>query len=82
MKYPRLDFARHTDTTLDIEETMLVQALHHSRGLRVMSEEDVKLAILSLYNTCKTQQAVIDELVVCVNELREPKKKPFWHFRK
>jgi len=79
--YPQLDYARFTPTTLDIEETLVVSALKQSQGQRTMSDEDVKLAILSLYCTCKTQQGIIDELVGAVNEMREPKKK-FWQRRK
>ena len=79
--YPRLDYARFTPTTLDIEESLIVQVLKNSKGERTMSDEDVKLALLSLFSTCKFQQELIDELVNCVNELRKPKKKS-WQFWK
>ena len=77
--YPKLDFARFTPNTLDIEQTLVVHALKQSQGQPTMSDEDVKLAILILYNTCTTQQQLIDELVDCVNEMRQPKKK-IWKF--
>ena len=79
MYYPQLDYARnvHPRKPFDIEETLIVQVLKNSQGQRTMSEDDVKLAVLSLFCTCKTQQALIDELVECVNDLRRPKKK-FW----
>lgn len=80
-RYPKLDYARFTPNTLDIEQTLIVSVLKQSQGQRTMSDEDVKLAILSLFNTCKTQQQLIDELVDCVNEIREPKKK-LWQRRK
>lgn len=80
-RYPKLDYARFTPNTLDINETLIVSVLKQSQGQRTMSDEDVKLAILSLFNTCMTQQQLIDELVDCVNEIREPKKK-FWQHRK
>jgi hypothetical protein len=53
--YPRLDYARFTPTTLDIEESLIVQVLKNSKGERTMSDEDVKLALLSLFSTCKFQ---------------------------
>lgn len=77
MRYPALDLAPYTKTTLDIDETLINAALSHSHGQPTMSDEDVKLAILSLLNTCKRQQTVIDELVNCVNEMRAPKTKPW-----
>lgn len=73
--YPILDLAKYIDTTLDIDNTLIVDALKNSAGLPTMSEEDTKIAIVSLLNTCTRQQNVIDELVDCVNELRAPKKK-------
>jgi hypothetical protein len=80
MHYPRMDHAKavHPRRPFDIEETMLVAALKHSQGSPTMSDEDVKIGLLSLLSTCKFQQELIDELVQCVNELRTPKKK-FWH---
>lgn len=77
-KYPKLDYAQFTSTTLAIDETLIARVLENSHGQPTMSDKDVKLAILSLLYTCKHQQSIIDELVNCVNELREPKKK-FWH---
>lgn len=73
--YPNLDLARFTKTTLDVDNTLANAVLENSYGQPTMSDEDVKIAILSLINTCRTQQEVIDELVTCVNELRAPKKK-------
>lgn len=72
-----LDSARYTETTLDIDNTVAVAVLQNSAGLPTMSDEDMKLAIVSLINTCTRQQAVIDELVTEVNELRDIKR----HFR-
>lgn len=79
--YPNLDLARFTKTTLDVDNTLANAVLENSYGQPTMSDEDVKIAILSLINTCRTQQEVIDELVTCVNELRAPKKKP-WNRKK
>lgn len=73
-KYPTLDFARYQETTLDVHETLAVAVLQNSAGLPTMSEEDMKIAIISLINTCTKQQTVIDELVNCVNELRDTTK--------
>ncbi len=82
MYYPILEYTKTVQhPTFYIEETLIIQVLKNSYGEPTMSDDDVKLAILSLFNTCKTQQAYIDELVDCVNELRTPKKK-FWHRRK
>lgn len=73
--YPILDLAKYTETTLDIDNSFAVAVLENSQGLPTMSDEDMKIAIVSLINTCTRQQAVIDELVNCVNELRETTKK-------
>lgn len=77
MKTPKLDLAKFTKTTLDIEETLITKVLENSHGQPAMSDEDVKLAILSLLNTCKVQQTIIDELVIVVNDMRAPKQKKF-----
>ena len=77
MLYPVLDYSRHTPLAFDIENTLVVDVLKNSHGEPTMSDEDVKLAVLSLFNTCKTQQHIIEELVECVNELRTPKRH-FW----
>lgn len=69
-----IDLAKYTKTTLDIEETLITRVLENSHGQPTMSDEDVKLAILSLLNTCKVQQTIIDEIVIVVNDMREPKK--------
>ena len=77
--YPRLDYAKNIDhPVFDIEDTLLINVLRNSYGQPTMSNEDVKLAILSLYNTCKTQQQLIDELIECINDLRTPKKRRFF----
>ena len=81
MRYRKLDLAKFTETTLDVDNTLAVAVLANSAGLPTMSDEDMKIAIISLINTCRTQQEVIDELVNCVNELRAPKKKP-WYRKK
>jgi len=73
--FSKLDFAKNTGKTLEVEDSMITHVLQNSFGEPTMSNEDVKLAVLSLYNTCKVQQEYIDELVNCVNELRAPKKK-------
>lgn len=72
-----LDYARFAKTTLDIDNTLAAAVLENSAGLPTMSDEDMKIAIVSLLNTCTRQQAVIDELVTEVNELRDIKR----HFR-
>ena len=79
MRYPILDLARHTKTTLDIDESLITSVLNNSHGQPTMSDEDTKLAILSLLLTCKRQQTVIDELVDSVNEMRTPKKRSIKH---
>lgn len=80
--YPQMDYMQnvHPHKPFDIEETLIVAVLKNSHGQPTMSDEDVKLALLSLFNTCKTQQNIIDELVECVNDLRTPKKRgwKFW----
>lgn len=75
--YPILDLAAHTETTLDVDNTLAVAVLSNSAGLPTMSDEDMKIAIVSLINTCTCQQAVINELVTYVNEQRSPKKSRF-----
>ena len=83
MRTPKLDLARFTDTTLDVNETLAVAVLANSAGFPTMSDEDMKIAIISLINTCTQQQSVIDELVSVVNELREPKpRRKFPFFKK
>lgn len=79
--YPNLDLAKFTKTTLDVDNTLAAAVLDNSHGLPTMSDKDMKIAIVSLINTCRTQQEVIDELVNAVNEMRAPKKK-FWNRRK
>lgn len=69
-----LDYAKYTETTLNIDNTLAVAVLANSAGLPTMSDEDMKIAIVSLINTCTRQQAVIDELVTEVNTLREIKR--------
>lgn len=69
-----LDYSRYTETTLDIDNTLAAAVLEHSHGNPTMSDEDVKVAIVSLLLTCKRQQTVIDELVSEVNDLREIKR--------
>lgn len=80
MYYTRLEVGRHT-TLLNVDDTLISAVLENSHGKPTMSDEDVKLALLSLLNTCRTQQYIINELVGCVNELRTPKKKS-WKFWK
>lgn len=72
--YPLLDYAKHVDTAFDVDRTLAVAVLKNSAGLPTMSNEDMKIAIISLINTCSSQQKVIDELVSCVNDLRETAK--------
>lgn len=79
--YANLDFAKYTKTTLDVDNTLANAVLENSHGHPVMSAEDTKIAIVSLLNTCKRQQEIIDELVSCVNEQRNTKKK-FWTRKK
>lgn len=73
-KYPRLDYARYTETTLKVQETLAADSLKNSYGSPTMSEEDVKTAIVSLLMINERQQVIIDELVRCVNELRDTAK--------
>lgn len=77
--YPHLDFAKASNrtTNLKVDETLIAAVFQNSKGERTMPDKDVKLALLSLYSTCITQQALIDELVSCVNELRTPKRRIF-----
>lgn len=74
-----IDLAKYTKTTLDIENTLITSVLENSHGQPTMSDEDMKLALLSLLNTCKVQQTIIDELVIVVNDLREPDKRSIRH---
>jgi len=82
MRTPKLDYAKYTKTTLDIDDSLIAKVLENSKGQPTMSDEDVKLAILSLFMTCKRQQEIIDELVPVVNDLRTPKPKKKLRFRK
>lgn len=79
--YPNLDLANYTETTLDVNNTLAAAVLQNSHGDPTMSDNDVKIAIISLLNTCRTQQEVIDELVNYVNEQRAPKTR-IWNRKK
>ncbi len=77
-----LDYSKYTETTLNVDDTLAAAVLKNSHGNPTMSDEDVKIAILSLLMTCKRQQSVIDELVVEVNTLRETTRKFRFPFKK
>ena len=74
-RFPNLDLARYTETSLDVHNTLAAAVLDKSNGFPTMSDEDMKIAIVSLINTCRAQQRVIDELVTYVNDERAPKPK-------
>jgi hypothetical protein len=81
--HPNLDLAKHTKTTLDVNNTLAAAVLENSYGQPTMSDNDVKVAIISLLNTCRTQQEVIDELVDYVNKQRALKtKRKLWNRKK
>lgn len=83
--YPKLDLAKYTtNSKLDVDNTLARAVLKNSEGDPTMSDEDTKVAIVSLLNTCRVQQQFIDELVECVNEMRaaKPKRKLKFPFRK
>ena len=68
--------------SLDVTNTMAQYVLENSKGETTMSNEDMKIAIVSLLHTCTVQQKMIDELTTRVNAKRTEKPKRRFGFKK
>lgn len=67
------------DHVLELNNSLLNDAIGNSQGHPHMSEEDLKMAVLSLQGIVQLHEILIRELLDTLAE--EPKKK-FWKFWK